>query len=78
MPHSKAVTVSFRPEEEMILCCARTFMEPERVERANALSREDLDWAYLLETASRHGVAALVYVNLKTLCPDAVPKATLA
>ena len=53
-------------------------MDAETAERAQALASSNLDWAYLVETASRHGVASLLHVNLKTVCPSAVPQAVLA
>lgn len=52
-------------------------MDAETAERVKALARENLDWAYLVETASCHGVLPLLYANLNTLCPDAPPRATL-
>ena len=38
---------------------------------------EDLDWAYLIETAQRHAVLPLLYQGLVTTCPERVPTAAL-
>jgi hypothetical protein len=52
-------------------------MEVERAERLRVLLQRDLDWDYLLGLASRHGVLPLLYRHLNTICPEAVPKATI-
>lgn len=69
--------VSTRPEAELLLCCARTCMDSERAERIRTLLRADIDWAYLLQTALRHGVMPLLYWSLNNTCPEAVPRAIL-
>lgn len=66
-----------RPENELLLCCARTHMNSERAERVRALLREDIDWAYMIRIALWHRVTPLLYRNLQTTCPDAVPKDTM-
>src|SRR5262245_49297473 len=66
---------STRLEVQLVLCCARAHMDAERVRQLRGLLREDLDWSDVLQTAHRHAVMPLVYHNLKTLCPDAVPQA---
>jgi hypothetical protein len=53
-------------------------MDSERAERVKALLRGDIDWAYLTQTALRHGVMPLLYWSLNTSCPETVPQATLA
>ena len=72
MSHNGATLVT-RPERALLLCCARTQMDAEKTEQLRALLREDLDWAYLLETAWRHGTMPLLYWHLNALCPEAVP-----
>lgn len=52
-------------------------MDPGRAERIRTLLRNNIDWQYLVRTASRHGVVPLLYWHLDATCPDAVPKATL-
>lgn len=74
---TKAPAVGTRPEDELLLCCARTCMDSENAERIKALLREDIDWAYLTQMALRHGVMPLLYRSLYTTCPEAVPGATM-
>lgn len=74
---TKAAAAGTRPETELLLCCARTCMDSVSAERIKALLREDIDWAYLIETVLRHGTMPLLYWNLNATCPQAVPKAAL-
>lgn len=66
------------PEIELLLCCARTQPSPEIGQQIQTLAQQSLDWSYLLQTAARHKVLPLLYQNLKTLCPEAVPKPVLS
>lgn len=76
---SPQVTVlSTRPEIKLLLCCARTAIDVETAERIKHLLRENLNWDYLCETASRHGVMPLLYQSLNTTCPEAVPETILS
>jgi len=64
-------------EQELILCCARTHVEPSQVARVGSLLDSELDWQRLLSYGSRHGVLPLVYENLKRLAPEKVPEVWL-
>ena len=66
-----------RREMEFLLCCARTQLDPQAVERIHSLARRDTDWDYLVRTAIRHRVIPLLYRSLKKGCPQAVPDGTL-
>jgi Uncharacterised nucleotidyltransferase len=72
------ISAKLSPEIELLLCCAQTSIASERAQRVQDLLEEDLDWRYLVHTASRHGVMPLLYHSLSTLCPDAVPQAVFA
>ena len=74
MSSHNAAPVVTRPESALLLCCARTQMNAEKTEQLRALLREDLDWAYLLETAQCQGVIPLLYQHLHALCPEMVPE----
>jgi hypothetical protein len=63
-----------RPEIELLLCCARTRVNAETATRIRDLVQEQIDWTYLIETAISHGVMPLLYRNLSSLCPAAMPK----
>ena len=67
-----------RPEIELLLCCARTHPSPEISQQIQTLVQQTLDWPYLIQTAARHSILPLLYQNLKTLCPETVPKSVLS
>jgi hypothetical protein len=75
---TKAPTLCDRPEVELLLCCARTHIEPKTAARIRTLLEQDIDWAYLIQTAGSHGVIPLLYQSLSTTSPEAVPKAILS
>ncbi len=66
-----------RREDELLLCCATTRMDAERAKRIGMLLTCDTDWAYLLRTALRHGVMPLLYRNLNSTHPEAIPETFL-
>ena len=66
-----------RPEAELLLCCARTSIESERVERIKALLKKEIDWLYLIRMMLAHGMLPLAYKWLKIACPEAIPAATM-
>jgi len=75
---TKAPTAATRPEIELLFCCARTHIDSEIAERIRTLLQQDIDWAYLIQTAAQHGIIPLLYQSLNTTCPEAVPKVNLA
>jgi len=52
-------------------------MNPETTAGVESLLQGNIDWDYLLEMAQENGVIPLLYWNLNSTCPEAVPKATL-
>jgi Uncharacterised nucleotidyltransferase len=71
------LTTCLRPEDELLLCCARTSIDANRAAQIQALLREDLDWAHLIEIASMNGMTPLLYRSLSAICPEAVPGASM-
>lgn len=69
---------TIRPEEELLLCCSRTVIDPQTAQRINVLLQKDIDWEYLINKAIAHGVMPLLFWNLNATCPKAVPKNILA
>lgn len=65
------------PEVELLLCCARTSLDPEKAGRLRALLREEIDWECLLRMADEHGMEPLLYRHLDATFPEAVPVAVL-
>lgn len=54
-----------RPENELLLCCARTEAPAEiRARIRELITSDDLDWNYLFQLARRHAVLPLLYLQL--------------
>jgi hypothetical protein len=68
------LSTSLHPEEQLLLCCARTQMDASHAEEITALLQEDIDWSYLLHLAFRHNVAPLLFRSLEAVAPTAVPE----
>jgi hypothetical protein len=62
-----------RPESEVLLNCARVNPGTKAAARVRELCKQPLDWTLLYEGAELHGLIPLLYLNLKQICPDAVP-----
>jgi hypothetical protein len=66
-----------RVEDRLLLDCARTSLPPAVAERVQRSLHGEVDWEYLLNTASWHGVLPLLCKHLNRLSPEAVPSASL-
>ena len=55
---------SNRPEDELLLCCARTDANPQIVGRIRDLISSEIDWDYFFKLARRHSLVPLAYVQL--------------
>lgn len=66
-----------RPEDDLLLCCARLWMDSEVSEKVTSLLQNEMDWSYLRSRAQRHGLTPLLYRSLKCARPQAVPEAIL-
>ncbi|MEM8810837.1 MAG: nucleotidyltransferase family protein, partial [Cyanobacteria bacterium P01_G01_bin.38] len=55
-----------------LLCCARTQITPEGVDRIKSLLTTELDWEFLIILAARHRVLPLLFHNLKQIAPKAL------
>ncbi|MCI0528606.1 MAG: nucleotidyltransferase family protein [Nitrospira sp.] len=69
---------AFRPEIELLLCCARTRINSKTTARIKTLLQEDLNWDYLLRIALQRSMMPLLYWNLNATYRGDVPKNTLA
>ncbi len=58
----------------LVLCARMTVSEFVRVEVADLVC-DGIDWDLVWQLSKAHGVAPLVYRNLATICPAAVPSA---
>jgi len=66
-----------RPELELILCCARTTLEPDRVDRVRTLLRGGIDWGLVFQAAQPQAVVPLLWSNLNRVASHTVPPAVL-
>ncbi|HLO83723.1 MAG TPA: nucleotidyltransferase family protein [Nostocaceae cyanobacterium] len=74
---NKLLAIGTRPENELLLCCARTFIDAKISDRIQSLLKENIDWTYLIKTAENHGIVPLLYFNLNSTCPKSVPQIIL-
>lgn len=66
-----------RLERELLLRCARTVIDAETARRIRILLEQDIDWPYLIQTATKHQVAPLLGFNLCLMFAEACPIAVL-
>jgi hypothetical protein len=77
--HAIAPTLAteIRLEEEILLGCARVCLNPGGGRRLRDLIKLGLDWEYLLNSATRHGLIPLLYRHLHATCADVIPGSAL-
>jgi len=63
-----------RPEYSLLLWCVRKGPEEERAGQIRRLIREGIDWPYLIEASSRHGLSPLLYKYFESDPVEGVPK----
>jgi Uncharacterised nucleotidyltransferase len=63
------------PEIELLLSCATTVLDEERVARLRQLAQAAIDWERLLQLALRHRTMPLLYHHLNATCRDLAPPA---
>lgn len=62
---------------ELLLCCARSQLEPGATDRVKYLAQQEIDWSYLVALARWNGVTPLLYRSLTAACAEAVPETSL-
>ncbi|MGI9104950.1 MAG: nucleotidyltransferase domain-containing protein [Pyrinomonadaceae bacterium] len=62
-----------RPEVELLLCCAPTHMNDDKLARFEQLLCGALDWDFLQRFAGKHNLIPLLYHHLNARAPDKVP-----
>lgn len=68
---------TLQPEEELLLCCARTQISAATVERVRALLLAGLDWGQVIALARHHRIQPLLYWHLRRIGLELVPQSTL-
>ena len=61
-------------EVELLLACSRPQMDDENEQRIRRLLDEEIDWEWMQKAARVNGVWPIMYHNLKSVCPNEVPK----
>jgi hypothetical protein len=64
---------ALRPEQDVLLCCARARLGPAERERLRDLLRAGLSWGRLRRLADHHGLAPLLYRHLSACAADLCP-----
>ena len=56
--------MNMSPEEQLLLCCARTKLSKNNQDKIRKLVSNGLDWDYFLQMVKAHGLAPLLYYHL--------------
>lgn len=75
---SKPMTTRNSYETDLLFLAARRYIDDEAREHIGRLTSLDLDWSRLLTQARRHGVASLLYFNLRSAAGTAPSRAMAA
>ena len=74
---ARRARAAFRPETELLLCCARPRADNAHGDRSRALLQSPLDWEVVIREARRHGVDPLLYRHLEALDEPRIPASAL-
>ena len=66
-----------RPEDQLLLCCARTMINEETAQRIKVLICQDISWRYLVHSAIHHRVVPLIYRSLIQTSLNSIPPAVV-
>ncbi|BAZ11070.1 hypothetical protein NIES4071_28950 [Calothrix sp. NIES-4071] len=72
--NTNVLGTTLRPEDELILCCARAKLDEETVQRIKILVKGDIDWEYFIKKARFHRVIPLLYANLSNIAKESIPE----
>jgi len=72
-----ALNYTNSPEDELLVCCARTNATPPIVEQIRGLFRSKIDWDYFFKLARRHSLVPLAYLQLDRHASDLLPAEVL-
>ncbi len=67
-----------RPEHNVLLCIGRRELDAEKEAQLRHLLHQELDWDYLLSTATSHGLTPLLHKNLPATLAEHLPGEFLA
>jgi hypothetical protein len=61
-------------EVKLLLACSKPQMDGENEQRICRLLQEEINWGWMQKAARVNGIWPIMYHNLKSVCPNAVPK----
>ncbi|PSB03311.1 nucleotidyltransferase domain-containing protein [Merismopedia glauca] len=64
----------YSSEVKLLLLCVRPQIDEESAEEILKLVKAEIDWNYLIDTATQHKVIPLVYCKLNGICPSYIPE----
>jgi len=67
------IPFELKTEDKLLIYLSQTSMNPETEEKVNNLFGEKINWNYILDKGSYHGLRSLLYFNLKNYS-DKVPE----
>ncbi len=65
------------PEMKLVICLSQSHIDYITSERIKLLIQKKINWKYVIEIASQHGLISFVYKGLQTVCANQVPFFTL-
>ncbi len=68
-----AETIKTDSGTELLLICSKPLLDSEDADKICSLVKGGIDWVRVLRAARSHGVWLILYHNLKSVCPEAVP-----
>jgi hypothetical protein len=70
---SGSILETLRPEDALLLWSVRRCPEAERTKQIKSLLGRGLDWPYVRDASSRHGLLPLLFKALEAIGPDIAP-----
>ncbi|MBE9004352.1 nucleotidyltransferase family protein [Fortiea sp. LEGE XX443] len=61
------------PENELLICCSRTFIDEKNAIKIKKLLQEQINWQFLLEIAAYHKVLPLLFLNISKFGSQSIP-----
>lgn len=77
MAYNNDLKLKISPEHELLLCCARTYIDEKTEVRIVSRVENGIDWECLTDLALQHRLVNLLYFQLNNICPESIPKNVL-
>jgi Uncharacterised nucleotidyltransferase len=67
------IMVNSSIEEQLLLCCSRTYVGEDITKQVKLLVQQKIDWNRLIELAIYHQLSPLLHQNLQRICAEVLP-----